>query len=97
MVQSHNVDACDHPAPSLRDSGWIIGCANPALKRGANKRCAYGAERLAPVGAEDAGTGSFEGPPTLKPPALPEDAYSTKREIVPVAVVEPDLPVTVMA
>jgi hypothetical protein len=31
------------------------------------------------------------------PPALPEDAYSTKREIALVAVDEPDVAVTVMA
>jgi len=30
-------------APSLRDSGQIVGFAHPALKRGASKRCAYGA------------------------------------------------------
>ena len=30
-------------APSLRDSGWIVGFANPTLKRGANNHCAYGA------------------------------------------------------
>ena len=35
-------------APSLRDSEGFVGCALPALKRGANGHCAYGAggERL---------------------------------------------------
>jgi hypothetical protein len=36
-----------HPAvvwaPSLQDSGCIFGWAFPALKRWANKHCAYGA------------------------------------------------------
>jgi hypothetical protein len=27
------------------------------------------------VGTEHSGTGPFEGPPTIKPPALPEDTY----------------------
>jgi len=31
-----------HDAPS-RDSGYFIGYAHPTLKRGANNRCAYGA------------------------------------------------------
>ena len=31
-------------APSLRDSGQTVRFAHPALKRGANKHCAYGAE-----------------------------------------------------
>jgi hypothetical protein len=30
-------------APSLRDSGGIVGLTFPTLKRGANKHCAYGA------------------------------------------------------
>jgi len=53
----------------------MFGYANPTLKRGANKRCAYGAGRLVSAGMERSGTGPFEGPPTLKHPALPEDIY----------------------
>ena len=37
-------------APSLRDSGQIVGFAHPALKRGANKHCAYGAGANAGAG-----------------------------------------------
>jgi len=46
LSQNRQKDACDHYAPSLRDSGCsgcIVGCANPTLKRGANNHCAYGA------------------------------------------------------
>ncbi len=42
-------------APSLRDSGAIIGFANPTLKRGANNHCAYGAgDGLLPAGIASA-------------------------------------------
>jgi len=53
----------------------LFGYANPTLKRGANKHCAYGAGRLVSIGMERSGTGPFEGPSTLKPPALREDIY----------------------
>jgi len=39
-------------APSLRDSGQIVGFAHPALKRGASKHCAYGAGAKAGAGNE---------------------------------------------
>jgi hypothetical protein len=60
-------------APSRRDSGGIAGITNPALKRGANNRCAYGAGNEADAGIARFYTGSFEGPPTIKPFALPAD------------------------
>ena len=39
-------------APSLRDSGQIVGFADPALKRGASKHCAFGAGAKAGAGNE---------------------------------------------
>ena len=39
-------------APSLRDSGQIFGCADPALKRGASKHCACGAGAKSGAGNE---------------------------------------------
>jgi hypothetical protein len=53
----------------------MIGLANPTLKRGANYHCAYGAGRLMAIGMNCFTTGPFEGPPTIEPPALPEDTY----------------------
>ena len=48
FLQKSQEDACDQDAreqdaPSLRDSGGIVGLAFPALKRWANLHCAYGA------------------------------------------------------
>ena len=38
--------------------------------------------RRAAVGMEHYYTGPFEGPPTIKPPALPEDIYRRRRAIL---------------
>ena len=46
----HNVYFEDYETdftPSLRDSGCVVGCAIPTLKRGVNNHCAYGAGSLA--------------------------------------------------
>ena len=46
------------------------------LKRGSNNDCASGAGKRTAVGIENSRTVPFEGPPTIKPLALPEDIYS---------------------
>jgi hypothetical protein len=47
-------------APSLRDSERFVGFANPTLKRGANKHCAYGAITFARIPkSEPVAHGSF--------------------------------------
>jgi len=43
-------ERCGAWAPFLRNSGQIVGYADPALKRGASKQCAYGAGAKAGAG-----------------------------------------------
>jgi hypothetical protein len=48
----------------------------PALKRWANIHCASGAGFVEAVSVRKRSVKPFEGPPTVKPPALPDDFYS---------------------
>lgn len=77
FIREKRQNSRNHHAPSLRDSGRNIGCANPTLKRGTCDHCAYGAGDWLLSGTKRHHTGPFEGPATIKSPVWLEDTYSS--------------------